>query len=155
MGQTQSQSILRRYVKKYLGNKVAHPPSESFGNKIAYQSSTPKSAKLADFAAPVCASLIEELGYLGTPRPSDEDIEAVLKIMLKKARTIGVSLDDPLSAKGFWLGHSLGLVSSHLIIISSRVWADKDDVVIAPAPRPSSRGPSVHRLHDMAHGAVR
>ncbi|KAF2967923.1 hypothetical protein GQX73_g5656 [Xylaria multiplex] len=58
----------------------------------------------------ICVSMLEELQYEGTPRPSDQAIESLLTLMHERAIQIGVPLDTPISSKGFWLGFSEGLL---------------------------------------------
>lgn len=65
---------------------------------------------LASLVAPICADILSQLNYPGAPQLEGEAVEALLDYMYKRAVDIGVSLDTPLSAKGFRLGYAEGLV---------------------------------------------
>ncbi|KAI3334668.1 longiborneol synthase [Ustulina deusta] len=67
--------------------------------------------------------MLEEIGYKGTPRPSDQAIESLLALMRQRAIQIAVPLDNPASSKAFWLAFSLGLLSyiSHPVEVQAYI----------------------------------
>ncbi|KAI0533684.1 longiborneol synthase [Xylaria digitata] len=73
-------------------------------------SSCSETERIAAAFRPICVSMLEELQYEGTPRPSNQAIESLLALMHERAIQIGVPLDTPISYKGFWLGFSEGLL---------------------------------------------
>lgn len=79
----------------------------------------PDSKKLAAQLRPLYTELLRDLGYTTAPTVSDERAGEVLAVMYKKAVAFGVPLDTPLSAKGFRLGFSEGVVSRTRILNSS------------------------------------
>ncbi|KAM0444952.1 hypothetical protein ACHAQK_002490 [Fusarium lateritium] len=66
---------------------------------------------LAALVAPICADMLAKLSYPGAPQLKGEAIEALLEYMYKRAVEIRVTLDTPISAKGFRLGYSEGLLA--------------------------------------------
>ncbi|KAF5539465.1 longiborneol synthase [Fusarium mexicanum] len=66
---------------------------------------------LAALVAPICVDMLAQLSYPGAPQLKGEAVEALLEYMYKRALEIGVSLDTPLSAKGFRLGYAEGLLA--------------------------------------------
>ncbi|KAI0204891.1 longiborneol synthase [Astrocystis sublimbata] len=66
--------------------------------------------QLAAAVRSVCVSMLEELRYEGVPKPSDQVVQSLWALMHEKAIKIGLPLDNPMSAKGFWLGFSEGLL---------------------------------------------
>ncbi|KAI0864287.1 longiborneol synthase [Xylaria cubensis] len=67
--------------------------------------------------------MLEEIGYKGAPRPSDQAIESLLTLMHQRAIRIAVPLDSHISSKGFWLGFSQGLLPyiSHPIEVQAYI----------------------------------
>ncbi|KAK8085795.1 hypothetical protein PG997_007066 [Apiospora hydei] len=63
--------------------------------------------KLRSVLRPIFESMLEGIGYQGAPQLHDkEKKQAVLDAMHQKVADYGMTLDDPLSAKGFRLGFS-------------------------------------------------
>ncbi|KAF5250789.1 hypothetical protein FANTH_4061 [Fusarium anthophilum] len=83
-----------------------------FQKRIRLEVELPDQPKtLAALIAPICTDMLAQLSYSGAPQLKGEAVEALLEYMYKRAVEIGVSLDTPLSAKGFRLGYAEGLLA--------------------------------------------
>ncbi|TRX92002.1 hypothetical protein FHL15_007099 [Xylaria flabelliformis] len=90
---------------------------------MASTSSRPEPHRLAAAVRPIFTSMLEEVGYKGAPRPSDQAIASLLALMQQRAIQISVPLDDPFSTETFWVGFSIGLLAyvSHPVQVQAYI----------------------------------
>ncbi|KAK7943893.1 terpenoid synthase [Apiospora aurea] len=80
--------------------------------------------KLGTLLRPIFESMLEGIGYQGAPQLHDkEKKQAVLDAMHQKVAEYGMTLDDPLSVKGFRLGFSEAALAypDHSVVVQTYI----------------------------------